>query len=286
MLLKSDVSWQAKLKEWGFAPEPGKERVMDMFRIGWFSTGCDEAARKLLSTVYEAIRQGEIEAEIAFVFSNREAGEAGESDLFFSLVEGYSIPLLCLSYQRCQARGLSRQGYDREVMRLVGGLPFDLGVLAGYMLIVGEEMCRRFSLVNLHPALPGGPVGTWQEVIWQLIESRAEQSGVTMHRVTPELDRGPTVAYCTFPIQGEPFKEYWRGVGRVTLEVIKRSQGERFHLFRLLRREGVKRELPLIVATLKAFSEGRVKIEGKRVVDGEGRDIPGYDLTRAKKGER
>jgi phosphoribosylglycinamide formyltransferase-1 len=46
-------------------------------------------------------------------------------------------------------------------------------------------------MINLHPAAPGGPTGTWQEVIWQLIEGRAVETGVMMHLVTPELDRGP-----------------------------------------------------------------------------------------------
>ena len=53
-------------------------------------------------------------------------------------------------------------------------MPYRLGVLvmAGYMLIVSPAMCRRFAILNLHPALPGGPTGTWQEVIWRLLDER------------------------------------------------------------------------------------------------------------------
>ncbi|GAH59253.1 unnamed protein product, partial [marine sediment metagenome] len=43
---------------------------------------------------------------------------------------------------------------------------------------------QRYNMVNLHPAAPGGPTGTWQEVIWQLIENKAEETGVMMHLVT------------------------------------------------------------------------------------------------------
>ena len=68
-----------------------------MYQLGWFSTGRDKAARDLLQVVNSSIKQGEIEAEIAFVFSNREPGESEESDLFFKLVEDYHIPLICLS---------------------------------------------------------------------------------------------------------------------------------------------------------------------------------------------
>ncbi|GAI93325.1 unnamed protein product, partial [marine sediment metagenome] len=74
-----------------------------MYQLGWFSTGRDKAARDLLQVVNSSIKQGEIEAEIAFVFSNREPGESEESDLFFKLVEDYHIPLICFSYQRLKA---------------------------------------------------------------------------------------------------------------------------------------------------------------------------------------
>jgi folate-dependent phosphoribosylglycinamide formyltransferase PurN len=60
--------------------------------------------------------------------------------------------------------------------RLTGFNP-DINVLAGYMLIVGAEMCQRYDMINLHPAIPGGPKGTWREVIWKLIETGASETG-------------------------------------------------------------------------------------------------------------
>ena len=71
-----------------------------MYQIGWFSTGRDKAARDLLGTVRSSIKQDEIEAEIAFIFCNREPGESEESDLFPNLVEEYHIPLVCFSYHK------------------------------------------------------------------------------------------------------------------------------------------------------------------------------------------
>jgi len=162
--------------------------------------------------------------------------------------------------------------------RLQGFRP-DLCVLAGYMLIVGKEMCQRYNMINLHPAAPGGPKGTWQEVIWQLIENDAEETGAMMHLVTPELDMGPPVTYCTFPIRGEPFDKYWQEIKGQSVEKIKK-QGEDNPLFQLIRKHGLAREFPLIVATIKAFSEGKVRITpDKRVVDAEERPIKGYNLT-------
>jgi hypothetical protein len=147
------------------------------------------------------------------------------------------------------------------------------------MLIVGEEMCRRYNMINLHPAAPGGPKGSWQEVIWQLIDNQAEETGVMMHLVSPELDEGPPVAYCTLSIRGEPFNKYWQEIKGHPVGEIKKTQGENNRLFRLIRKYGLAREFPLIISTLKAFSQGKVKIEEDRVVDAEGRPINGYNLT-------
>jgi len=173
-----------------------------------------------------------------------------------------------------------RLDYDREVMRRLKrfGDP-DLCVLAGYMLIVGKEMCQRYNMINLHPAAPGGPAGSWQEVVWQLIENRAQKTGVMMHLVTPELDQGPPVSYCTFPIRGTSFDKYWAELEGQPPAEIKQSQGENNQLFRLIRQHGLAREFPLIIATIKAFSQGRVRISVGQVVDAVGNPIGGYDLT-------
>ena len=259
-----------------------------MYQLGWFSTGRDKAARDLLKVVNSSIKQGELEAEIAFVFSNREPGESKESDLFLKLVENYQIPLIYFSYQKFKvgkvtssqegALPLWRFDYDRQVMNRLQGFHPDLCVLAGYMLIVGKEMCQRYNMINLHPAAPGGPKGTWQEVVWQLIDSKARETGVMMHLVTPELDKGPPVTYCTFPVRGKPFDKYWVEVEGHHLGEIKK-QGENNPLFKLVRKHGLAREFPLIISTLKAFSQGKVKIMNGKVVDAEGKPINGYNLT-------
>ncbi len=265
--------------------------MINPYQLGWFSTGRDKAARDLLTVVNTTIEQGEIEAELAFVFCNREPGESEESDSFIKLVEDYHIPLVCFSYQKFKAReSISitsqagtlpswRLDYDREVMNRLQGFSPDLCVLAGYMLIVGKEMCQRYNMINLHPAAPGGPTGTWQEVIWQLIDNEAQQTGVMMHMVTPELDKGPAVAYCTFPIRGKPFDRYWQEVEGLPANSPKRLD-TRNSLFKLIRKHGLAREFPLIIATIKAFSQGKIKITAdKKVVDSESRPIKGYNLT-------
>lgn len=243
-----------------------------MLNIGWFSTGRDEAARQLLQAVQESIATSDIAGKISFVFSNREPGESEESDSFFELVHSYGIPLICFSHrkfkrERKQSQENWRLEYDREVNRRIEQFAPDLCVLAGYMLIIGEELCRKYNMINLHPAPPGGPVGSWQEVIWQLIEDKAEQAGAMMHLVTPELDRGPVISYCLFPINHEPFDRYWQKDDKDTL-------------FRLIRQHELAREFPLIISTLKALSQGSISIRGGKVVAVQGNVIPGYNLGK------
>jgi phosphoribosylglycinamide formyltransferase-1 len=262
-----------------------------VYRLGWFSTGRDKAARDLLSAVQSHIKSGEIKAEIAFVFSNREPGEARESDQLFKVVTEYQIPLICFSYEKFKAKHVERSSqtgtlpswrldYDREVMERLKNFHPDLCVLAGYMLIVGEEMCQRYNMINLHPAAPGGPAGTWQEVIWQLIDSDAEETGVMMHLVTPALDKGPPVTYGTYSIRGEPFDKYWAEIRGKPADEIKKEQGENNQLFKIIRQHGLAREFPLIIATLKAFSQSKIRISPeKQVVDAEGKLIRGYNMT-------
>ena len=134
-------------------------------------------------------------------------------------------------------------------------------------------------MINLHPAAPGGPAGTWQEVVWQLIESETNETGVMMHLVTPELDKGPVVSYCTFSIIGHMFDEYRQQLKGQDINGIKIRQGESNPLFRLIRQHGLKREFPLILATMKAFSQGNVKITDCKVIDSKGNAIDGYNLT-------
>ena len=246
-----------------------------MLKIGWFSTGRGEGSRGLLSLVQGHIAKGGLDAGIDFVFSNREPGEAEGSDQFFRLAGEYGLPLEYLSSARF-ARDLGkpfrqvREAYDSQVMDRLAGYRPDVCVLAGYMLIISGPMCRRYPLLNLHPALPDGPIGTWQQVIWSLIETRAELTGAMVHLATEDVDRGPVVSHCTVPISGERFAPLWGGVKGIDLEAAKESWGEEFPLFQLIRESEYQKEPYLLLETLRAVSAGRVLV-GQGDSDGASR---------------
>ena len=69
-------------------------------RVGWFATGRGEGSRRLLTAAVEAIRQGELDAEIAFVFCNRERGEYEATEGFFALGSPFGITRLTLPLRR------------------------------------------------------------------------------------------------------------------------------------------------------------------------------------------
>jgi phosphoribosylglycinamide formyltransferase-1 len=262
------------------------------YKIGWFSTGRGAGSKALLKTTYDAIKSGDLAAEIEFVYCARERGETEPTDQYLDMVKEYGIPLISFSYQKYRAmRGMPspdlsqplpqwRIDYDKEVLEQLKKFRPDLCVLAGLMIVTSPVMCEKYAIINLHPAAPGGPAGTWQQVIWKLIETKANTQGIKMHVAIPELDMGPTATYCTFPIRGKAFDLYWDEIKGKTIEDIKKAQGVENPLFKAIREHGAVRELPLTVATLKVFSQGKIKItKDRQVVDTAGHVIKGYDLT-------
>lgn len=239
-------------------------------RIGWLSTGRDQAACNLLADVVARAQQDDIPLDIAAVFCDREPGEAPESDRFLELVERLDFPLVTLSsaasWKAAQELGVDRtvwrDEYHRGVMDLL--VPYRLGVLvmAGYMLIVSPAMCRRYALLNLHPALPGGPTGTWQEVIWQLLEEETSETGAMIHLATAQLDRGPVVSSFRFRLTGDDWAPLWAQFRekRKTMSVaeIAAAEGESEPLFAEIRRRGEIREIPLLYQTLRQFAQGKL----------------------------
>ena len=239
-------------------------------KIGWLSTGRDSAACNLLADIVARAQQDGVELDIAAVFCDRERGETPESDRFLDLVERLDLKAETLSSAASWAaaktagtsRGAWREEYHRSVMESL--VPYGLGalVMAGYMLVVSPAMCRRYALLNLHPALPGGPTGTWQEVIWQLLDQGATETGAMIHRATPELDRGPVISFFRFPIVGGEWHGLWKEFrakrAAASVAEIAAAEGESEPLFAEIRRRGEIREIPLLFQTLRLFAQGQL----------------------------
>lgn len=238
--------------------------------LGWFSTGRDREAIQLLEQVQASIQTGFIKGKIDFVFCNREKGENKESDEFIDTVKKFGIDIICFSSKRfaSQKENLTkeqwRKEYDSEIIKLIKNRKIDLTVLAGYMLIVSDVLCNKFKMLNLHPALPNGPKGTWQEVIWKVIEEKKSETGAMIHLVTEELDAGHPVSYFSFSVRGGEFDELWSNFmqkNRIkSFNEIKFSEGEEEPLFKRIREEEFKKEIPLLVSTIKKIADKEIEI--------------------------
>ena len=244
--------------------------------LGWLTAGRGPGSRGMFEGVLAAIDDGSLDARIAFLFMHRERGEGEASDAFMDLAASRGIPIESLSSARFREEhggdfATHREEYDARVLDLLRPHAADLCVMAGYLLILSPALTHAYRFVNLHPALPDGPVGLWQEVIRELIETGAQESGATVLLVTDELDRGPRIAYARFPIVGPPF-DALRSDAR-------RAGGEAQPLFDAIREAGLRREPVLLTETLKALAGGGLAVRGERIVDASGAPVDARDLT-------
>jgi phosphoribosylglycinamide formyltransferase-1 len=262
-----------------------------MFTFGWFSSGRDQAAIDLFTAVMDRMATGFIPGWLAYVFCDRAPGETPASDRFLAAVRDRGVPLVTESSQTLRAvikaRGpelaMVRDEFDARVIERLQGYAAAVAVLAGYMLIVSPRLCRSFLCLNLHPAVPGGPKGTWQQVMWQVMAAGHQEAGGMMHLATPELDEGPPVAYFRFPLTGPEFEPLWDRFTEKrrqhSLADIQARENEAEPLFAKIRREELRREFPLILLTLKNLAEGKFTL-GRAGVHYEGRLLSrGVDLT-------
>ncbi len=254
-------------------------------RIGWFSSGRGEGSRAMYRATRDAIAGGSLDAEIAALFCNRDPGESPATDALLAEARADGVPVVTRSsvaFRRARGGERSRPGaplpawraeYDGAVDAALAPHPFDVGVLAGYMLILSAEFVAGRALLNFHPALPGGPAGTWREVIRALIRGRAEESGVMVHVAIAEVDAGPVASFCRYPLRDEALAPLWREL-HPHIDAASDEELEQSALFAAIRERGVRQEAPLLVATLRAFAEGRLRVEDGRVVGGAPLELP------------
>lgn len=244
-------------------------------RIAWLTTGRGPGSFGALEYTIAAIQRG-LPVDIAVVFINRARREAEPTDRLIAMAESHGIPIETLSsvaFRKERGGKLSKPGeplqpwrldYDREVANILGRHQFALGVMFGYMLIATEPLFSRFQFINDHPALPDGPIGTYQEVIAELIRTGATESGCMMNVVTGDVDRGPAISYCRFPLRDESNAALWQNSAELPTDL---KLVEETSLFQDVRGRGVLRERPFLVETLRAIESGVLAIPPENPAD-------------------
>lgn len=263
-------------------------------RIGWLTTGRGAGSRALYRAAQEAIGSGELDAEIAVLFCNRDPGEAPATDELLTEARGDGVMVVTRSsvaFRRERSGKRSQPGaplpawradYDRVVRAALAAHPFDIGVLAGYMLILGPEFVEQHALLNFHPALPTGPAGTWREVIRALIRGREPESGVMVHLAIAAVDAGPVASFCRYTLRDGELEPLWREV-EPRIDGASDGELERSALFGAIRERGQMHEGPLLVATLRAFADGSLRLSGDHAIAGGPLEFPAGPWIPAEK---
>jgi phosphoribosylglycinamide formyltransferase 1 len=113
---------------------------------------------------------------------------------------------------RAKSRGIA--AVELENRSRTGGLPLaqvlsehaiDLVVLSGYLRLVPVDVVRRYDgrMMNVHPALLpafGGPGMYGLRVHQAVLDAGVRVSGVTVHCVSEEFDRGAIIAQWPVPV--------------------------------------------------------------------------------------
>lgn len=141
-----------------------------------------------------------------------------------------------------------RDAYSEAVRDALLGKDIDIAVNAGFMRILGPAFADAFAgrWLNVHPALL--PAFPGAHAVSDAIEWGAKVTGVTVHLVDELVDHGPIVLQEAVTVEA--------GDDRDSLE-------SKIH-------EAEHRLLPMAVRLLL---EGRIKIDGRRVLVTEPSDV-------------
>ncbi|ORZ03154.1 phosphoribosylglycinamide formyltransferase [Syncephalastrum racemosum] len=153
-----------------------------------------------LQALIDATQSGALKAKIVVVGSNRKAAYGLER------AAKAGIPTRTFSLKQFKDRGQTRVDFDIHVAKTIQEeYKPDLLVLAGWMHILSPEFLSYFpkqNVMNLHPALPGQFDGAHaiERAYEAYKEGKVDHTGVMVHKVIADVDRGQVITQRTIPI--------------------------------------------------------------------------------------
>jgi phosphoribosylglycinamide formyltransferase-1 len=185
-----------------------------------------------LENLFEKIEAGELPVEIAVVISSR-ADAYGMERAKKRGVPGHVFP---------RKEHGSLDDYTEAVFSKVREHNAELVVLAGFMVMIGVPEDFRNKVLNVHPALlPSfGGKGMYGHFVHEaVLEHGCKVTGCTVHIVNEEYDRGPIVMQRAVEVREDDTPD---------------TLAERV--------QAAEREI--YPQAIRAFAEGRIKVEGGR----------------------
>ncbi|MEN6391250.1 MAG: phosphoribosylglycinamide formyltransferase [Syntrophomonas sp.] len=188
--------------------------------------------------IYQAAQSGELDAEIAVLVSDNPGAPA------LGKARERGIEALAIK----PADFANRDLYEQQIVAYLQRREVDLVVLAGYMRLVGPGFLKAFRhrLVNIHPALL--PSFTGLNAQKQAVEYGVRFSGCTVHIVDEGMDTGPIILQAVVPVWPQDDED---------------SLSQRI----------LHEEHQIYWRALQLFAQGRIFLDGRRVVISEKEEI-------------
>jgi phosphoribosylglycinamide formyltransferase-1 len=157
--------------------------ISSPLRLGFLASANGSSARAIVA----AIRAGELAAEPRLLVSNNRSAAA----LGFAAEAG--IPALCIATQA------DPEAADARLAEAMAAHGVEVIVLSGYLRQLGPQTLSRYAgrILNIHPGpLPafGGRGMYGRRVHEAVIAAGVAESGICIHLVDEEYDRGPVIA--------------------------------------------------------------------------------------------
>lgn len=134
-----------------------------------------------LQAIIDAIENNELDAKINIVISNNSDAYALER------AKKANIKTYVLKDYKD----------EKELYDVLKKSDVDLVILAGYLKLIPVNVIRDFTLINTHPALLpkyGGKGMYGMNVHRAVVENKEKETGVTLHFVNEEYDKGKIIA--------------------------------------------------------------------------------------------
>jgi phosphoribosylglycinamide formyltransferase-1 len=163
--------------------------IRQHLKLGFLASGNGSSARAIVA----AIGAGQLEAEARLLVSNNRSAAA----LAFAADAG--VPALVIATQA------DPEGADARLAEEMAAHGVEIIVLSGYLRQLGPRTLGRYAgkVLNIHPGpLPafGGHGMYGRRVHEAVIAAGVAESGVCIHLVDEEYDRGPVIARRSVPV--------------------------------------------------------------------------------------
>ena len=130
------------------------------------------------------------------------------------IAKQYGVPLKIVDPQQFD----SRESYDKVVVSYLKSCQPDLTVLAGFMRILTPIFTEQIEAINLHPSLLPRHKGL--HAIEKSYADDFAEGGVTVHRVSSELDGGEILLQKEIKKQGLSLEAYTQKIRKIEKEVL------------------------------------------------------------------